>query len=92
MGWNGGSNQWGAGGGAGAGGSNGSGWGAPPTKTSQAGGWGNAPGAPGGQQPQPRAPQWENESPPMGGRFDDGGTSLWGAKPQPGMPGPPGGE
>ena len=92
MGWNGGSNQWGAGGGAGAGGSNGSGWGAPPTKTSQAGGWGNAPGAPGGQQPQPRAPQWENESPPMGRRFDDGGTSLWGAKPQPGMPGPPGGE
>ena len=99
VGWNGGgggagapggaaSSQWGPGGSS----NNGSGWGAPPAKTSQAGGWGNAPGGPGGQQPA-RPPQWnENESPPMGRRFDDGGTSLWGAKPQPGMPGPPGGE
>ena len=87
MGWRESSNQWGPGGGGA--GNNGSGWGGPPAKTSQAGGWGNAPG---GQQAQARAPQWENESPPMGRRFDDGGTSLWGAKPQPGMPGPPGGE
>ena len=99
--------QWGPGGpGANNGGSGG--WGPPPAKgensnreTSQrshphhpggagagpAGGWGNN-GAPG-----PRPPQWENDSPTMGRRFDDGGTGIWGGNKQAAMPGgPPGGE
>lgn len=109
MGWSGsaGPGQWGPGGpGANNGGSGG--WGPPPAKgensnreirqrshphhpggagAGPAGGWGNN-GAPG-----PRPPQWENDSPTMGRRFDDGGTGIWGGNKQAAMPGgPPGGE
>ena len=57
-----------------------------------AGGWGAGPGGPpaGG-----RPGQWpENDSPTMGRRFDDGGTSIWGGKAPAGpmQAGPPGGE
>ena len=91
-GWNGaGSNHWGGGNNAGNGGA---GWGPPPAKpgAGAGGGWGAGPGGP----PAGRPGQWpENDSPTMGRRFDDGGTSIWGGKAPagPGMQaGPPGGE
>jgi len=92
MGWNNSSSsQWGGGSGDNRprDGGNGAGWGPPPTnKPSQNSSWGQTPHGP--QQP-PRGPQWENDSPTMGRRFDDG-TSIWGQKGQSsGLAGPPGG-
>ena len=92
MGWNNNSSsQWGGGSGDNRprDGGNGAGWGPPPTnKPSQNSSWGQTPHGP---QQAPRGPQWENDSPTMGRRFDDG-TSIWGQKGQSsGLAGPPGG-
>ena len=107
-GWSGGSNQWGPGptgpGAANNGGSGG--WGGPPPSGPKANpSWGGAgsglggpPGGAGGapgQGPRGGAPQWEEQSPTMARRFDDGGTGIWGGGggSKSAMPGgPPGGK
>ena len=64
-------------------------WGPPPPgKPGAQGNWGA--GGQGGA-PMQRAPQWDGDSPTMGRRFEDDGTSIWGQKESGRGPAPPGG-
>ena len=67
------------------------GWGPPPASKA---GWQGAGGVgvPHGQQPPRGPPQWESDSPTMGRRPFDDGTSIWGGNSKAGLAGPPGGE
>ena len=67
------------------------GWGPPPANKA---GWQGAGGVgvPHGQQPPRGPPQWESDSPTMGRRPFDDGTSIWGGNSKAGLAGPPGGE